>query len=79
MGTLMAPRPGFKMMFAIPRFRAVASRMRFRKRSDFRPGCPPRNIQNVIARWQRKPIISILVWRTSRDLFFSLTIRRDLD
>jgi hypothetical protein len=66
-------------MFAFMRFRAVASRMRFRKRSDFRAGRPPRNIQNVIARWQRKPMISILDWRTSRALFFSLTIRRDLD
>ena len=31
----MAPSPGFKMMFALMRFRAVASRMRLRKRSDF--------------------------------------------
>ena len=65
-------------MFAFMRFRAVASRMRFRKRSDF-SRAPAPQIQNVIARWQRKPIISILVWRTSRALFFSLTIRRDLD
>ena len=41
MGTLMAPSPGFKMMFALMRFRAVASRMRFRKRSDFGPGARP--------------------------------------
>jgi len=35
LGTLTAPLAAFKMMFALMRSRAVASRMRLRKRGDF--------------------------------------------
>jgi hypothetical protein len=37
----MARIAEFKVMFALMRFRAVASRMRFRKRSDFGPDVRP--------------------------------------